>query len=61
MKLDRDGVRIAVHDVTDDEVYYQFFPKGVDEQGFLENLYRMPRKEFEASIKESDLVKTHGG
>ena len=56
MRLERNGNGCVVHDVKDGQVYYQIWPKGVDDQSFFENLYRRPVEDFERQVLESDVV-----
>ena len=47
---EQDGWHVVVHDVRHGEVYYQKWPPGVDEQGWLDNLGRMPLELFKAQV-----------
>lgn len=52
--IEKNGIRIRVHDVANGIVYFRKWPKGIEEQGFLENLYRMPVDEFENKLERED-------
>jgi hypothetical protein len=51
MGFTRNGITIKVHFIEDGEVYYQKWPKGVEEQRWFENLSRLPVDEFEKGIE----------
>lgn len=51
MVIERNGVAVHVHDIKNDQVYYQQWPKDVENQGQFDNLFRMPVAEFESQIR----------
>lgn len=49
-QVEENGVRIDIHMVKDDHVYFQRWPVGIMDQGVFDNLYRMPVAEFERQV-----------
>lgn len=47
------GVRVDIHAIKDGNVYYQRWAPGVESQGALDNLYRLPTAEF---IRQANLA-----
>lgn len=54
--FEKNGVQINVHQISDNEVYYQKFDKGINRQLFLENLFRLPLSEFRKGIVGARLL-----
>jgi hypothetical protein len=49
----KNGWTVHIHEIKDGCVYLQRFPPGVENQGLLQNLRKMPISEFEAQAKEA--------
>lgn len=54
-RYSKDGVSLDIDAMKDDMVYVRRWPKGVEEQPFFANLYRMPEEEFAKQIIDATL------
>ena len=51
----KQGCRIVVHEIRNDQVYYQRWPPGVEWQCAWANLYQMPIAQFEEQAKDAEI------
>ena len=51
----KQGCRIVVHEIHNDQVYFQRWLPGVESQSAWANLYRMPVAQFEEQIKDAEI------
>lgn len=45
--LHKDGVTVHIHEIMNGQVYFQRFPRGVTDQGWFDNLYRIPVAQYD--------------
>ena len=52
MVIERNGIAIHVHMIKKGQVYFQKWPKDVENQNMFANLFRMPIQSFKSQIRQ---------
>ena len=52
MVIERNGIAIHVHMIKKGQVYFQKWPKDVENQNMFANLFRMPIQNFKSQIRQ---------